>query len=183
MKKLLFLFLCITPILLFSQKPLSNEAVAVEVALEQIKEATAELSRTGYFNGRFDVRVRFNNVVSDDNGVDFNIWFLSFNTRRNKSINNSYTAKYTFSTTEKSSLIPLKFKNNLAKVLNNGIQAYKNVSPGAMSRNGFEIVSSFTLEKSIGGGGSVVIAPVTIGAIKKRSKRSVHSVTLTFTPQ
>jgi len=184
MKRIIFLLVFALPIFIYCQKTkVTNEAVAVGTALEKVKEATSELSRTGFFDGTFDVSVKFNNVVSDENGVEFKIWFLSFKKQKNKSIDNSYTAKYQFKTSEKSEVSALKFTNDLAAILNNGIQAYKSVEPKPLSRNGFEIVSSFTLERSGEGGVSLEISPITIGATKKRQRKSIHTVTLTFTPK
>ncbi|CAZ98448.1 trypco2 family protein [Zobellia galactanivorans] len=184
MKHILLLFVLTLPLNVTGQKSkLNDESVAVATALEKVKEATSELAQNGYFNGTFDVSVKFNDVVSDENGLEFKIWFLSFTKQRNRSIDNSYTANYQFETTEKTSLTAYEFSSDLAEILSNGIQAYKSVEPYPLTRNGFEIVSSFTLERSGEGGASIELSPISIGATKKRQRKSVHTITLTFSPK
>ncbi|OWW25798.1 hypothetical protein B4Q04_09390 [Zobellia sp. OII3] len=46
-----------------------------------------------------------------------------------------------------------------------------------------EIVSSFTLERSGEGGTSLELSPISIGVTKKRQRKSVHTITLTFSPK
>lgn len=169
----------------FSQKGsvINQNSIGLQNAINEIKLVTEELSNSGKIEGDFDVSVKFNNVVTDETGFELSLFFLSFKRIKNKSIENTFTSKYKFTATKKKLITPYVYKQSLAEALNSGIEAYQNTDSGLLTKNGFNITMSFTISKSISGTGSYTITPITLGASRSRQKKSVHIISIDFTPK
>lgn len=180
---LLVLFVCNFG---FSQKGrISNDnSIGLQKALNEIKGVTEELSNSGEIEGDFDVSIKFNNIITDDSGFELKILIFNFKKTRNQSIDNSFTSKYKFSATKKSSEKAFVYQQSLASALKSGIEAYQNTNSGILNKNGFNVTVSFTISKSSSAEGSyTIIEPISIGASRSRTKKSVHTVTIDFKPK
>jgi hypothetical protein len=162
----------------------TNNALGLQTALDEIEKVTDELITSGKIEGNFDVAVKFNNVVTDDTDFELKILFLKFKKSKSSSITNSFTYKYKFSAFKRNNLKANQLKLDLAKTLSSGIRAYQNTTPNNLQKNGFTLTVGFTIiNNGQGRAGVSILEPVTINASKRRQRKSVHTITMTFKPK
>ncbi|MEM1323650.1 MAG: hypothetical protein AAGG75_25540 [Bacteroidota bacterium] len=174
------IFFSLSFVFLLCQNQTSSDLGSV---LDELASVFDEIEDSGIIEGKFEIKVTLNNVVSDNDGLSLKILFFEFKKSAKRIYDNSFTANYTVEVKEKIRSNAYNFNQRLANDIILGIAAYQESSDERFEKTGFKLKIAFTLSTDVSlGGETVVIEPISVGFNRRRSRKTVHTVEIVYKP-
>lgn len=184
MKKLPFIILLLLAQSVFCQnnnEEEQEETVALEEVIVKVQEALNEIKLSGDFQGNIDVSVNFESVVTKKTEGTFKILIFKFGKGVTRTESSSMTFDFLIERTQ-GIVKAHDFKEKLAGAINESMKSYNQAKPsfGLLKPKKATIKVAFTIEKNTSGSGEFEILPVTLGASRSITNKSIHYVQITF---